>query len=54
MNRIDAEHAFGVFFAFASLGPLVGGLPYAWMIFTIPFAYFIGGIPSIVGAALFA
>jgi hypothetical protein len=39
---------------FGFWGPLVGGLPYAWMLFPIPFAYAIGGIPALLTGLLFA
>jgi hypothetical protein len=35
-----------LFFGF--WGPLVGGLPYVWMVVTIPFAYVFGGVPALV------
>lgn len=39
---------------FAWAGPLIGGLPYAWMVVSIPFAYLIGAVPATVAGLLFA
>jgi hypothetical protein len=39
---------------FGFWGPLVGGLPYVWLLFPIPFAYFIGGLPALFTGLLFA
>ena len=36
------------------MGPLIGGLPYLWLIFPIPFAYLIGAAPALIGGACFA
>ena len=41
-----------LFFGF--WGPLVGGLPYVWMVITVPFAYVFGGIPALVCGLLYA
>jgi hypothetical protein len=41
-----------LFFGF--WGPLVGGLPYVWLLVTIPFAYAFGGVPALVGGLLYA
>jgi hypothetical protein len=35
------------------LGPLIGGAPFNWLIYPIPFAYFIGGLPALLGGALY-
>lgn len=35
-------------------GPLIGGLPYVWMLFTIPVAYAIGVVPAALAGLLFA
>jgi len=35
-------------------GPLIGGLPYAWLLISIPFAYGIGAVPAAVAGLLFA
>ena len=35
-------------------GPLAGGLPYVWMVFTIPFVYVGGGPPALVAGLLYA
>lgn len=34
-------------------GPLIGGLPYNWMLFPIPFAYLFGAVPAAVAGLLF-
>lgn len=39
---------------FAWAGPLIGGLPYAWTVVGIPFAYLIGAVPATVAGLLFA
>ncbi len=39
---------------FAWAGPLIGGLPYVWMLVTIPFAYAIGVVPAALAGLLFA
>ncbi len=36
------------------VGPLIGGLPYLWAIFPIPFAYVFGAGPALIGGACFA
>lgn len=41
-----------LFFGF--WGPLVGGLPYVWMLITVPFAYVFGGVPALIGGLLYA
>ncbi len=35
------------------LGPLIGGAPFNWMIYPIPFAYFIGSVPALLGGAVY-
>lgn len=35
-------------------GPLIGGLPYAWMVISLPFAYAIGAGPAAVAGPLYA
>ncbi len=39
---------------FAWLGPLVGVLPWAWLVLSIPFAYVLGGPAAVVAGLLFA
>jgi hypothetical protein len=39
---------------FALWGPLIGGLPYALFIVTIPFVYAIGLVPAVLAGLLFA
>jgi hypothetical protein len=39
---------------FALWGPLIGGLPYAWLIITVPFAFALGLIPATLAGMLFA
>jgi hypothetical protein len=39
---------------FALFGPLVGGLPYAWLVFTLPFIYLVGLLPALVAGLLYA
>ncbi len=39
---------------FAWAGPLIGGLPYVWILVTIPFAYVIGVVPAALAGLLFA
>ena len=38
---------------FVWAGPLIGGLPYAWMVISLPFAYAIGALPAAVAGLLF-
>ncbi len=38
---------------FGAFGPLVGGLPYVWMVLTIPFAYLLGGVPALLCGLLY-
>jgi len=38
---------------FVLLGPLIGGAPYVLLLFTIPFAYFIGALPAFIAGVLF-
>jgi hypothetical protein len=35
-------------------GPLIGSLPYAWMLISLPFGYVIGALPAAVAGLLFA
>lgn len=39
---------------FVWAGPLIGGLPYLWMVVSLPFAYAIGALPAAVAGLLFA
>lgn len=39
---------------FVWLGPLVGVLPWAWLVVSIPFAYVLGGPAALVAGLLFA
>jgi hypothetical protein len=39
---------------FALFGPLIGGLPYVWMLITIPGAYVFGLAPATVAGLLYA
>lgn len=39
---------------FVWAGPLIGGLPYVWLLFTVPFAYLVGVAPAAVAGLLFA
>ncbi len=39
---------------FVWAGPLIGCLPYAWMLISLPFAYAIGVVPAVVAGLLFA
>ena len=39
---------------FVWLGPLVGVLPWAWLVVSIPFAYVVGGPAALVAGLLFA
>lgn len=39
---------------FVWLGPLVGVLPWSWMVVSIPFAYVLGGPAALVAGLLFA
>lgn len=47
-------HFFAITFWAVLLGPLIGGAPYNWLLFPIPFAYMIGGLPALLGGAMFA
>jgi hypothetical protein len=38
---------------FALLGPLIGGAPYAVLVFTLPFMYLIGLVPAALAGMLF-
>jgi len=42
--RVDGD----VLRRFAMFGPLIGGLPYAWTVIAIPFAYAIGIVPALI------
>ncbi len=35
-------------------GPLIGCLPYIWLLISLPFAYVIGALPAAVSGLLFA
>lgn len=35
-------------------GPLVGGLPFNWTLFLIPFSYFWGGVPALLSGLLYS
>jgi len=35
-------------------GPLIGCIPYIWMVVSLPFAYVIGAVPAAVAGLLFA
>jgi hypothetical protein len=39
---------------FVWAGPLIGTLPYAWMVISLPFGYAIGLVPAAVAGLLFA
>lgn len=39
---------------FALFGPLIGGLPYAWLMVTVPFVYAFGLVPAVLAGALYA
>ena len=39
---------------FAIWGPLVGGIPYAWLVITLPFVYLFGLGPAVLAGMLFA
>ncbi len=39
---------------FVLFGPLIGGLPYAWLVFTVPFIYLFGAVPAFIAGLLFA
>lgn len=39
---------------FALIGPFVGGLPYVWMVITLPFMFAIGVVPALVAGMLYA
>lgn len=54
MKNINIKQSLAVFAGCSLLGPLVGGAPYNWMFWPIPISYVFGGLPSIVGAGLFA
>lgn len=38
---------------FMAWGPLIGGVPYVWLLFPVPFAYAIGLVPAGVAGLLF-
>jgi hypothetical protein len=50
----DRPHFFAVTFWAVLLGPLIGGAPYNWLLLPIPFAYMLGGLPALLGGAMFA
>ncbi len=39
---------------FVWAGPLIGAVPYLWMVVSLPFAYVIGAVPAAVAGLLFA
>lgn len=39
---------------FAWLGPLIGGLPYVWLVVTLPFVFAIGLVPALIAGMLYA
>jgi hypothetical protein len=39
---------------FAFFGPLIGGLPYVWLVVTLPFVFGIGLAPALVAGMLYA
>jgi len=39
---------------FTFYGPLIGGLPYAWLVITLPFVFGIGLAPALVAGMLYA
>ena len=39
---------------FALLGPLIGGIPYVWLVITIPFIYLAGVVPATLAGLLYA
>lgn len=40
-------------FWFGVLGPLIGGAPFNWIIYVIPFSYFFGGLPALLAGVLY-
>lgn len=39
---------------FALFGPFIGGLPYVWMVISLPFMFVIGVVPAFVTGLLYA
>jgi hypothetical protein len=39
---------------FAFFGPLIGGLPYAWLVITLPFVFAVGLAPALIAGMLYA
>ena len=39
---------------FALYGPFIGGLPYVWMVISLPFMFAIGVVPALVTGMLYA
>ena len=37
-----------------ALGPLIGGAPFNWMLYPIPFAYMAGAVPALISGVLAA
>lgn len=44
----------GLVTRFALIGPFVGGLPYIWMIVSLPFMFVIGLVPAFIAGMLYA
>ncbi len=54
MNKADLKAVALTTLFFGFWGPLVGGLPYVWMVISVPFAYVFGGVPALIGGLLYA
>jgi hypothetical protein len=39
---------------FALIGPFVGGLPYVWLVISLPFMFVIGLVPALIAGMLYA
>ena len=39
---------------FALFGPLIGGLPYVWLVITLPLVFGIGFVPALIAGMLYA
>lgn len=39
---------------FALFGPFIGGLPYVWLVISLPFMFVIGVIPALIAGMLYA
>jgi len=50
---LGSGHYWRVVGRFALYGPLIGGAPYAWLVFTLPFIYLIGVVPAVLAGMLF-